>query len=85
MTNQVINVFLELGLPFILRFVNDWRAGKTTLKQAVSREEEKPATTEDESERRFLEKVESELELPDYALFSASNLRSLAFGSVLKS
>jgi hypothetical protein len=79
----VINMFLELGLPFILRFVNDWRAGKTTVKEAVekvknvkngiSTEKEDPVPTSAvEAESLFLEKVERELGLPEYNLFSMS-------------
>ena len=74
-TNQVINSFLELGLPYILRFVNDWRGGKTTIKDALKRpnKPETPpgsAATEAEAEERFLRKVEHELSLPDYSLFT---------------
>ena len=76
-------MFLELGLPFILRFVNDWRAGKTTVKEAVekvknvkngiSTEKEGPVpTSAEEAESLFLEKVERELGLPEYNLFSTS-------------
>ncbi|TYJ51955.1 hypothetical protein B9479_007444 [Cryptococcus floricola] len=76
-TNQVVNAFLELGLPYILRFINEWRAGKTTLKEAITRRGsgpngagEKAPVTEDEVEKRFLDKVERELELPEYTLFT---------------
>lgn len=70
-------MFLELGLPFILRFVNDWRAGKTTLKEAVKTAKKggdttPPPQTADEAEKRFMDKVERELALPDYNLFSMS-------------
>jgi len=74
-------LFLELGLPFILRFINDWRAGKTTVKEAVEKvknvkngihdeKELTPAKSSEEAEERFLEKVERELGLPEYNLFS---------------
>ena len=74
---SVINMFLELGLPFILRFINDWRAGKTTIKEAVKNvqhplSEKGVATSSEEAEKKFLEKVEKELALPDYNLFSMS-------------
>jgi anoctamin-10 len=79
----VINMFLELGLPFILRFVNDWRAGKTTVKEAVEKvknvkngisteKESSVPTSAEEAESLFLEKVERELGLPEYNLFSMS-------------
>nr|XP_019014019.1 uncharacterized protein I206_00096 [Kwoniella pini CBS 10737]OCF52800.1 hypothetical protein I206_00096 [Kwoniella pini CBS 10737] len=73
-TNQVINAFLELGLPFVMRFVDDWRAGKTTIKETIKARSqdtpEKPPQTDDEVEKRFLDKVERELALPDYTLFT---------------
>jgi len=77
-------MFLELGLPFILRFINDWRAGKTTVKEAVekvknvknginqSEKEVQVPTSAEEAESLFLEKVERELGLPEYNLFSMS-------------
>lgn len=68
-------MFLELGLPFILRFVNDWRAGKTTIKEAVKTAKHgsdatPPAQSAEEAGKRFMDKVERELALPDYNLFS---------------
>jgi anoctamin-10 len=71
----VVNIFLELGLPFVMRFVDDWRAGKTTIKEAIDKrgnynEQKGPAATEQEVEKRFMDKVERELALPDYNLFS---------------
>ena len=61
----MINAFVELGLPYITRFVSDWRAGKTTIKQAVTKQE-----PSGDVETRFMDKVERELSLPDYSLFS---------------
>lgn len=74
-TNQVSGAFLELGMPFIMRFIHDWRAGKTTIKEALKKtnghgESEKVPTTEEEIEKRFLNKVERELALPEYDTFS---------------
>ncbi|WWD06320.1 hypothetical protein V865_004410 [Kwoniella europaea PYCC6329] len=74
-TNQVVNAFLELGLPFITRFVDDWRAGKTTLKETIKTRGNNDSTEkvpQDDAavEKRFLEKVERELALPDYSLFT---------------
>jgi len=69
--STAINAFLELGLPFIMRFANDWREGKTTIKEAMSkRHDEPPTTAGGDVEKRFLNKVERELGLPDYSLFS---------------
>ncbi|ORY26484.1 calcium-activated chloride channel-domain-containing protein [Naematelia encephala] len=71
-TNQVVNTFFELGLPYILRFVNEWRAGKTTIKAAVKRNNHKEGPPKDDAdiEKRFMDKVERELALPDYSLFT---------------
>jgi len=88
----VINMFLELGLPFILRFINDWRAGKTTVKEAVEKvknvkngiqsEKEDPVpSSAEEAESLFMEKVERELGLPEYNLFSKSYLHTSSFTS----
>lgn len=56
-----------------MRFVNDWRSGKTTLKDAVSRNkgQSTPPRTEQEVEKQFLNKVDRELALPEYSIFSA--------------
>jgi hypothetical protein len=70
-TNQVINTFLEIGLPFILRFVNDVRSGKagvTDIFKGGKKEDEKAAQGED-VEKKFLDKVEAELALPEYNIF----------------
>lgn len=70
----MVGAFLENVLPYILRFVDDWRAGKTTIKEAVSRNngEKTPPRSEADVEKKFMEKVERELALPEYTLFSTS-------------
>ncbi|TXT10622.1 hypothetical protein VHUM_02127 [Vanrija humicola] len=70
-TNQVINTFLEAGLPFILRFIADWRAGKASVSDILHKRSESVGETETESEleKNFLDKVERELALPDYTTF----------------
>lgn len=75
-------MFLELGLPFIMRFVSDWRAGKTSFKEAVEMtkkggaDDVPPPHSVEEAEKRFMDKVERELALPDYALFSTLPVES---------
>ena len=71
---------MELGLPYVMTFVDDWRSGKTTIKEAVSRHngDETPPKTPEEVEKRFLAKVERELKLPEYSLFSGCPARSPA-------
>jgi anoctamin-10 len=63
---------VENVLPFVLRFVKEWRAGKTTIKEAMKRNNGKktPPKTQQEIEDEFLKKIEFELDLPDYDLFS---------------
>lgn len=63
-----------------MRFVGDWRAGKTTVKDAVKHARGEK-TSEDavhsaDAEKRFLDKVERELGLPEYNLFSEWHLHS---------
>lgn len=57
-------------MPFLMRFFNDWRAGKTTVKEAMHPNEKPAATSNEEVEKRFLDKVERELGLPEYNIFS---------------
>ena len=74
---SVVNTFVENVLPFVLRFINEWRAGKTTIKEAIKRNkngEKTPPKTEQEIEDQFMVKVEHELSLPDYDLFSESSV-----------
>ena len=73
----MVNLFLEAGLPFIMRFVEDWRAGKahlSDLKKVAEPHEarEAPPSSEAAAEKQFLDKVERELALPEYSLFSTS-------------
>ncbi|KLT41542.1 DUF590-domain-containing protein [Cutaneotrichosporon oleaginosum] len=71
-TNQVINTFLEIGLPFILRHVNDVRSGKAgvlDIFKGGKKENEKAADRGQDVEKRFLDKVEAELALPEYNIF----------------
>ena len=46
--------------------MKEWREGKTTIKEAVGQEK---TAKEADPEARFLEKVEHEVDLPDYDLF----------------
>ena len=66
-----------------MRFIDEWRAGKTTIKQAMSakNDEKTPPGTASEVEKQFMKKVERELALPDYSLFSTSS----SFHSLIKS
>ncbi|BEJ17630.1 hypothetical protein CspHIS471_0610310 [Cutaneotrichosporon sp. HIS471] len=71
-TNQVIGAFLETGLPFILRHVNDVRSGKAAVMDIFKggkKEDEKATAGAQGVEKRFLDKVEHELALPEYNIF----------------
>ena len=71
-----MNAFLELGLPYILRFVDEIRNGKGSIKEEIHRKthssDSTQPRTDEEVEKQFLEKVEKELALPEYNLFSKS-------------
>lgn len=71
---QVINAATELVLPFVMRFISDWRAGKTTFKDAFTGHTASTSTNGG-TEARFLAKIDDELALPDYAIFSAFSVQ----------
>ena len=82
-TNQAVNAFTELGLPFIMRYITTWRDNSSLpfigSAKGKASEDVKAKTTEMEmkeldkeltpDERKFLDKVGSELSLPDYNIF----------------
>lgn len=70
-----VNAFLELGLPYLLRFVDEVRHGKGSIKEEIQKKTSKDTIqprTDAEVEKVFLDKVEKELALPEYNLFSES-------------
>lgn len=75
-----VNAFLELGLPYILRFVDEIRNGKGSIKEEIQKKTQKLSEkdvqprSDDEVEKLFLDKVEKELALPEYNLFSKLDL-----------
>ncbi|KAF8877895.1 calcium-activated chloride channel-domain-containing protein [Infundibulicybe gibba] len=84
-TNQVVNTFVEVGLPFILRGIASFRNGK---KHPQSNGKKKKVVFEDEKERggeeerEFLERVREEVELPEYELFGDYSEMVTQFGYV---
>ena len=75
-TNQVINTFVEVILPYFMRGVDDVKNGKGVgnfrgNKKRVVFEDEKADVKE---ERQFLERVRHEVSLPAYSLFGACQL-----------
>lgn len=76
MTNQAINAFTELGLPYIKQYYEDWRG--THDKSAENKKPENEAVRKvDEmaspEERRLMHKVDRELRLPVYSAFGEWN------------
>ena len=74
-TNQVINAFIEVGVPFIQRGIQKlWNKSpsnaSTSKKKRVAFEDEKAKAAEkSEEEQEFLDNIRRELALPDYAPF----------------
>jgi hypothetical protein len=73
-TNQAIGAFTELGLPYIKKWVADYRgqkqdrdAGKKTGYEMSS------IARRDPQEQSFLQKVERELALVDYSNFTGES------------
>lgn len=97
-TNQVVNTFLEIGLPYVLRAVESMRNGRgLTLaapaagagngsgkKKRVMFEDQDVAliNANEEEEREFMERVRREVALPDYTLFADYSEMVTQFGYV---
>ncbi|RDB23782.1 hypothetical protein Hypma_008903 [Hypsizygus marmoreus] len=91
-TNQVVNTFVEVGLPFILRGVESFRnrkksasapgspGGKNSVKKRVVFEDEKEKGGMEE--REFLDGVRAEVALPEYELFGDYSEMVTQFGYV---
>jgi hypothetical protein len=90
-TNQGINLFLEVGLPFLTRAFTSVRSGKrrpslpganagNPKKKRVGFEDEKNGAARDE--REFLERVRREVSLPQYDLFADYSEMVTQFGYV---
>lgn len=87
-TNQVINLFLEIGLPYITRGADQAR-GKAHLSASHSNgsSKKKRVDFEDEEkgakgEREFLERVRREVALPEYTPFADYSEMVTQFGYV---
>ncbi|CAO1617116.1 unnamed protein product [Parajaminaea phylloscopi] len=80
-TSQVINAFMELGLPFVLRKINQWRNGDSN---DAKKEKSVPGTpVPTDSERQFLARVASELALPAYDTFGDYAEMATQFGYIV--
>ncbi|KAG7448058.1 DUF590-domain-containing protein [Guyanagaster necrorhizus] len=87
-TNQVVDTLMEIGLPFVLRAVEKYRNKKKTNLGTSSPKGKKKVVFEDEKEkggaeeREFLERVRSEVALPEYDIFGDYNEMVIQFGYV---
>ncbi|KAJ6471863.1 calcium-activated chloride channel-domain-containing protein [Mycena sanguinolenta] len=86
-TNQIVNTFVEIGLPYVLRGVESFRTRKANGngkgdkgKKRVVFEDEKEKGGEEE--REFLEQVRKEAALPEYELFGDYSEMVTQFGYV---
>ncbi|EIN09636.1 DUF590-domain-containing protein [Punctularia strigosozonata HHB-11173 SS5] len=92
-TNQVINLFLEVGLPFVMRFVGKVTSGGAKKdkdagvggkkKRVIFEDETKSEGEEGKEERALLERVRSEVALPEYELFGDYSEMVTQFGYVV--
>ncbi|KAJ7691956.1 calcium-activated chloride channel-domain-containing protein [Mycena rosella] len=86
-TNQVVNTFVEIGLPYVLRGVESFRARKANgngkgdkgKKRVVFEDEKEKGGAE---EREFLEVVRQQVALPEYELFGDYSEMVTQFGYV---
>ncbi|KAJ7163483.1 calcium-activated chloride channel-domain-containing protein [Mycena crocata] len=86
-TNQVVNTFVEIGLPYVLRAVESFRARKANgngkgdkgKKRVVFEDEKERGGAE---EREFLEDVRRQVALPEYELFGDYSEMVTQFGYV---
>jgi hypothetical protein len=88
-TNQIIGAFLEVGLPFIMRFVDNYKARRNNgneKKQATTKkvvfEDEKNGNGENKEEVEFLENARREIALPEYGLFTDYSEMVTQFGYI---
>lgn len=94
-TNQVVNTFLEVGLPYVMRAVESVRSGRgLVLPSSAGGSKKKRVSFEDEAdggsangvegaeEREFMERVRREVALPEYTLFADYSEMVTQFGYV---
>lgn len=95
-TNQVINTFLEIGLPYVMRAVDSLRSGKgLTLASNAAGAKKKRVAFEDDAaeaemvknangkeEKELMERIKREVALPEYTLFADYSEMITQFGFV---
>ncbi|KAG8752533.1 hypothetical protein FRC14_006957 [Serendipita sp. 396] len=77
-TNQIINTFLEIGLPFVMRGVGNVRSGKG-LRMSGTPKAEKDDPTGD---KLFIHDVQYQASLPEYSIFVDYSEMVTQFGYV---
>lgn len=81
-TNQALDTFNEVGLPYLLRSVNHFRAKEST--ESVAQEKGAgPQSKAYQNEQTFLESVRQEVALPEYELFADYDEMVTQFGYVV--
>ncbi|KAJ6504498.1 calcium-activated chloride channel-domain-containing protein, partial [Mycena vulgaris] len=87
-TNQVVNTFVEIGLPYVLRGVESFRNRSSSTNGNGNGKGKKRVVFEDEKEkggaeeREFLEGVRKQVALPEYELFGDYSEMVTQFGYV---
>lgn len=91
-TNQIMDTFQEIGLPFVMRFaIKLWNGKlwhksdlveKEPTKANVDEKQNKDDSAEQQQEEGYLEKVREEVGLPEYDLFGDYSEMVIQFGYV---
>ncbi|TFK39576.1 calcium-activated chloride channel-domain-containing protein [Crucibulum laeve] len=93
-TNQIVNTFLEVGLPYVMRAIQSFRTKRSISSPGAPGGEKKSelrkrVVFEDEKERggmeerAFLDHVRAEVALPEYDLFADYSEMVVQFGYVV--
>jgi anoctamin-10 len=69
-TNQIINTFLEVGLPFILRGAKNVKSGKGLHMQKLPRE----VTDTKDADEAFVNDIKYQASLPEYSIFGSYSI-----------
>ena len=80
-TTQVIGAFTEVGLPFLLRKFAEYRNANSSASSSPGKV--KNMMPKDRQEQDWLERIRSEVELPEYSLFSDYAEMVVQFGHVV--
>ena len=83
--NQIVNTFSEIGLPYVLRWVEKFRNGHNkNRKRVIFQDQVNPGDDGEEKEvREFLESVKNQVALPPYELFEDYSEMVTQFGYIV--